>query len=162
MQNRFIVSAFNMAAVKNTLYEKFWNFFVDHNPWEGQLESSTLDICVRRISLTWKRFLSFSAKSFPADLAILPGAGDHGDFWELQVQQHVFLIIHHIHSGPVHRNDNVILGQTWPGELVRFVETREEQRPFEPGVVYNVLLDFLRMHILYCVVALWEAISSDA
>ena len=74
----------------------------------------------------------------------------------------MLLIVHHVHSGPVHRHDDVILGQARPGELERFVESREEQWPLEAGVVHDVLLDALGVHVLHGVVALCgrKALSS--
>ena len=69
----------------------------------------------------------------------LPAAGDCGDLGEGQFKQHLFLVVDHVHAGPVDCNDHVVLWQARAGELVRLVESREEQRPLVLGVVHNVL-----------------------
>lgn len=61
------------------------------------------------------------------------------------LEEHVFLIVHDVHSSPVDGNDHVILGQTRAGKLVRFVEAREEEWPLVLGKLDHHLLDLGRL-----------------
>ena len=38
------------------------------------------------------------------------------DFREGALQEHVFLVIHNVHTCPVHCNNHLVLGQTWSRE----------------------------------------------
>ena len=47
---------------------------------------------------------------FSPDLLL---TGDSGDLREGELQQDLLLVVHHIDSGPVDGNDDVVLGQIW-------------------------------------------------
>ena len=47
---------------------------------------------------------------FSQDLLL---TGDGGDLREGELQQDLLLVVHHIDSGPVDGNDDVVLGQIW-------------------------------------------------
>ena len=83
-------------------------------------------------------------------VALLPAgrlAAQHlGDLRKGELEQDLFLIVDHVHARPVHGDDHFILWQGRPGEFVRLVEAREEQRPFEASVVHHVLLDAWDRH----------------
>lgn len=72
--------------------------------------------------------------------ACLPAAGAVGDLGEGALQQDVFLVIHDVHTSPVHRNDHLVLWQGGTRESVRLVEPREQERPLEFGIHHDLLL----------------------
>ena len=83
-----------------------------------------------------------------------PATRHLGDLGERQLQQDLFQIVHHVHPGPVHRDDHVVLGQARAGEFKRLVETREQEGPLEACVVDHVFLHAHLVHVLLDVVAL--------
>lgn len=49
-------------------------------------------------------------------LFVIPAAGHSHDLWERELEKDLLLFIHKVNAGPVHRYDNVILGQARPCE----------------------------------------------
>ncbi len=56
-------------------------------------------------------------------MALLPAAGAIGDLREGALEEDVLLVIHNVHSSPVHRNDHLVLGQRGARESIRLIET---------------------------------------
>ena len=75
----------------------------------------------------------------------VPAACDCCQFGKGAFEKDVFLIVDDVNSRPIHRDDDVVLGQTWSREFVRFVETREEKWPLVLGKNDDVFLDSLRL-----------------
>jgi hypothetical protein len=63
---------------------------------------------------------------------------DGGHLGEGQLEEDLFLVVNHVDSGPVDRDDYVILGQVGTRVSVRLVKPRKQQRPLEFGVADNV------------------------
>ena len=45
--------------------------------------------------------------------------GDAGDFREGELEEDLLLVVHHVHPGPVHRNDHIVLRKVGAWEKKR-------------------------------------------
>ena len=71
----------------------------------------------------------------------------------------MFLVVYDVYARPVHRDNDVVLWQARPGELVRLVEARVQQWPLVLGVVYDVFFDVERRDAVAHEVTLPEAVA---
>ena len=79
-----------------TLHPQPWRQTMHLNPLKG--------ICFKCGVKSFPGFLHCSVR--------LPAAGNGSNLREGQLQQNLFLVIHNVHTGPVHSYDDIILGQT--------------------------------------------------
>ena len=87
-----------------------------------------------------------------------PVAGDGRNLRKGQFQKDSLLVVDDVDPRPIDRHYDVVLGEAGAGELVGFIEPREEQGPVVLGIVDHVLLHPLPIQTIAEEIAVPECI----